>query len=58
MDQVRTMRSELVLIDREALLGELRQGFDAETAEVLLRVLDTCRAAGAETVNVAAILTP
>lgn len=31
---------ELVLIDREALLTELRQVFDVKTAETLLRVLD------------------
>ncbi len=34
------MSSELVLIDREALLAELQQAFDAQTAEVLLDVLD------------------
>ena len=34
------MSSELVLIDREALLAELQRGFDAKTAEVLLGVLD------------------
>lgn len=34
------MNSEWVLIDREALLAELQQAFDAQTAEVLLRVLD------------------
>jgi hypothetical protein len=34
------MNGELVLIDREALLVELRRAFDAQTAEVLLRVLD------------------
>lgn len=37
---MRTLTGELVLIDREALLDELRQAFDARTAEVLLRVLD------------------
>jgi ABC-type transporter Mla subunit MlaD len=44
------MNSEWVLIDREALLAELQQAFDAQTAEVLLRVLDKvaaqARAAG------------
>ena len=34
------MRGELVMIDREALLVELRQVFDTQTAEVLLHVLD------------------
>lgn len=34
------MSDELVLIDREALLAELRRVFDARTAEALLRVLD------------------
>lgn len=34
------MNGELVLIDREALLVELRRAFDAQTAEVLLHVLD------------------
>jgi uncharacterized phage infection (PIP) family protein YhgE len=34
------MNSEWILIDREALLTELQQAFDAQTAEVLLRVLD------------------
>ena len=34
------MSDELVLIDREALLAELRIVFDARTAEALLRVLD------------------
>ncbi|MCI0560932.1 MAG: hypothetical protein MN733_20800, partial [Nitrososphaera sp.] len=34
------MSDDLVLIDREALLAELRQAFDAQTAEVLLHVLD------------------
>lgn len=34
------MNREWVLIDREALLAELRRAFDAQTAEVLLRVLD------------------
>ena len=34
------MSSELVLIDREVLLAELRQAFDTQTAEVLLGVLD------------------
>ena len=32
--------SEWVLIDREALLAELQRAFDAQTAEVLLSVLD------------------
>lgn len=34
------MSDSLILIDREALLAELRQAFDAQTAEVLIRVLD------------------
>ena len=34
------MESELVLIDREALLNELRRVFDPQTAETLLGVLD------------------
>lgn len=34
------MESELVLVDREALLAELRRVFDAQTAEALLGVLD------------------
>ncbi|HWP47623.1 MAG TPA: hypothetical protein VNM22_10715 [Candidatus Limnocylindrales bacterium] len=34
------MSDSLILIDREALLAELRQAFDAQTAEVLMRVLD------------------
>ena len=34
------MNGELILIDREALLAELRQAFDPQTAEILLRVLD------------------
>ena len=34
------MSSQLVLIDREALLAELHQAFDERTAEVLLNVLD------------------
>ena len=34
------MSNELVLIDREALLAELRRVFDAETAGILLGVLD------------------
>lgn len=34
------MRSELVLVDREALLNELQRAFDAQTAEMLLGVLD------------------
>jgi len=32
--------NEIVLIDREALIAELRRSFDEQTAEVLLRVLD------------------
>lgn len=35
-----TMNSDLVLIDREALLAELHKAFDPETAEILLSVLD------------------
>jgi predicted nuclease with TOPRIM domain len=34
------MSEDLVLIDREALLAELKKAFDAQTAETLLRVLD------------------
>ncbi len=34
------MDSDLVLIDREALRSELQRAFDAQTSEVLLRVLD------------------
>ncbi|MGH7960814.1 MAG: hypothetical protein ACRERD_03170 [Candidatus Binatia bacterium] len=34
------MSSQLVFIDREALLTELQQAFDERTAEVLLNVLD------------------
>ena len=34
------MSNESVLIDREALLVELRQAFEPKTAEVLLCVLD------------------
>ncbi|MFQ5902739.1 MAG: hypothetical protein ACE5JO_03525, partial [Candidatus Binatia bacterium] len=34
------MNSDLVLVDREALLGELRRVFDTQTAETLLGVLD------------------
>lgn len=34
------MESELVLVDREALLAELRRVFDVQTAEALLGVLD------------------
>jgi len=34
------MANEFVLIDREALLAELKKAFDAQTAEALLRVLD------------------
>ena len=34
------MESELVLVDREALLAELGRVFDAQTAETLLSVLD------------------
>lgn len=38
------MSGESVQIDRAALLAELRQVFDAPTAEVLVRVLDTVMA--------------
>jgi hypothetical protein len=34
------MSSQLVLIDRDALLAELQQAFDPQTAQVLLGVLD------------------
>ncbi|HID64954.1 MAG TPA: hypothetical protein EYP49_19720 [Anaerolineae bacterium] len=39
MSEVRTMGSDLTLMEREALLADLQQAFDLQTAEVLLGVL-------------------
>jgi len=48
---------EAALRDMETRRVVIQADRDVPTA-LLLRVLDTCKAAGAETVNVAAILTP